>query len=70
MYLQAFFNNAKGLFDSIAASKYAVSADEMKQSICNRLNQPYGPIVTDLGTIEEMDMETFYVHLLMFDMGL
>lgn len=66
--LRVFLNEAKELFAQLAASGYAVSDDEKKQSISNRLNQAYDSIVSTLGTLENLSMDLFYSHLLNFDM--
>lgn len=66
--LKTFLNDAKNLFEQLAATGYDVSNDEKMQSISNGLNQSYDPIVTALSTKDDMDMESFYSHLLTFDM--
>lgn len=43
--LKAYLNEAKRLFDELAATGYRVPTNEMKQSICNGLDQSYDPIL-------------------------
>lgn len=65
-----YFAKSKQLFDALTASGNALSEDDMQQSILSGLDQAYDSIVTSLSTVEKIDMDAFYAHLIAYDMRL
>ncbi|KAL5711076.1 hypothetical protein ACHQM5_021571 [Ranunculus cassubicifolius] len=67
--MSQYFLHAKQLSDSLAASGNQMSTSDLQQIILQGLDSAYDAIVTTLtATVDDIEMEDFYAHLLAFDM--